>query len=376
MVTAEALSELIGLIYRAGADVALWPDTLRRVARAVHGESALLQRIDLTTLLPESSLSIGRDPHLERSLATWAPRNCFIPRSRHLPSGSVSADFKLVPRREFLASDFYQGWFRPQEIAWTVACNIDVNVDSMTHVVFGRHGRGANRFGKEDLRLLALLSPHLRQAIHLHNRLVRHEVNLRQRADILDRCAAGVVVVDAESQLVLLNAAAEVILLACDGLHARGRRLGATDIRADRLLRSVIVGATSRRTVPVGASVTIEREKTARPLAVSVVPFLADDERLETRKGHALLILTEPDAPLAASPKQLDQLYGLTPAEARVALSLAATGHDPSEIANELNLSAATVRTHLQRIFEKTHTHRQAELIALLYRVLGPFRLQ
>ena len=76
MLTAEGLSEVVGFIYRAGIDAALWPDALRRVAKAMGGESALLQQIDLRTLLPRTSLSVGRDADLARSIAQWAPRNC------------------------------------------------------------------------------------------------------------------------------------------------------------------------------------------------------------------------------------------------------------------------------------------------------------
>ena len=375
MLTVEGLSEIIGLIYRAGLDAALWPTALRRVAAAVRGESAVLQQVDLSTLLPRGSLSVGRDGEFERSLPVWSPRNCFIPRSRHLPSGSVSADYMLLPRREFLRTEFYQGWFRPQEIAWTIACNIEVNADDMTHLVLGRHGRHAGAFGKDDMRLLRLLNPHLREAMRLHGRLTQQNAVLRERTDILDRCAVGVVVADAACRIVLLNAAGERVLAAADGLQMRGRALSATDAAVDRQLRSLVARAASNRDVPAGGAVTIERGKAVRPLAVSVAPLRGAEDWLLPATGHALLILAEPDTALAVSFAPLRQLFGLTPGEARVALSLA-SGKEPGEVAAELDLSVATVRTHLQRVFEKTRTNRQPELVALLYRVLGSFQLQ
>jgi DNA-binding CsgD family transcriptional regulator/PAS domain-containing protein len=375
MLTAEDLSEVVGLIYRAGVDAALWPTALRRVAAAVRSESAIVQQIDLTTLLPRGSLSVGRDGDFERSMQVWSPRNCFIPRSRHLPSGSVSADYMLLPRREFLQTEFYHQWFRPQEIAWTIACNIEVNVDDMTHLVLGRHGSRATAFGKDDMRLLRLLNPHLREAMRLHGRLTRQNANLQERSDILDRCAAGIVVADAAGRIVLLNAAGERILSAADGLQMRGRALSAADAAVDRQLRSLIARAASNRGLPTGGAITVEREKAARPLAVSVVPLRGAEDWLLPATEHALLILAETDTEMAASPAPLRQLFGLTPGEAKVALSLA-SGKDPGEIAAELDLSVATVRTHLQRVFEKTRTNRQPELVALLYRVLGPFQLQ
>jgi DNA-binding CsgD family transcriptional regulator len=65
-------------------------------------------------------------------------------------------------------------------------------------------------------------------------------------------------------------------------------------------------------------------------------------------------------------PKMLiRRLFGLTNAEADVALRVM-RGDGLNPISAELALSRATVNTHLQHIFDKTDTHRQAELVRLL----------
>ena len=61
----------------------------------------------------------------------------------------------------------------------------------------------------------------------------------------------------------------------------------------------------------------------------------------------------------------LRERYGLTPREVEVAL-LVLHGQGVKPIADQLELSANTVRTHLHNIFAKTRTHRQAELVGLL----------
>lgn len=52
-------------------------------------------------------------------------------------------------------------------------------------------------------------------------------------------------------------------------------------------------------------------------------------------------------------------------AEAQVALHVM-HGANLKQIAQELSVSVTTVRTHLQHVFDKTDTHRQAELVRLL----------
>lgn len=69
----------------------------------------------------------------------------------------------------------------------------------------------------------------------------------------------------------------------------------------------------------------------------------------------------------------LQQVYGLTPAEARLAV-LVLDGQAPGDAAISLKVSVATVRTQLSAILKKTGTRKQAELIRRLspLMVVGP----
>jgi DNA-binding CsgD family transcriptional regulator len=59
----------------------------------------------------------------------------------------------------------------------------------------------------------------------------------------------------------------------------------------------------------------------------------------------------------------------LTNAEADVALRVV-RGDGLKPISADLALSMATVKTHLHHIFDKTDTHRQAELVRLLLAII------
>jgi DNA-binding CsgD family transcriptional regulator len=67
----------------------------------------------------------------------------------------------------------------------------------------------------------------------------------------------------------------------------------------------------------------------------------------------------------------LRQAYGLSPAEARLAAEIG-KGRDLKEIAAGHGVSEGTVRAQLKAIFAKTDTHRQAELVALINRLISP----
>jgi len=94
---------------------------------------------------------------------------------------------------------------------------------------------------------------------------------------------------------------------------------------------------------------------------VHVTPFTARDYG----PPRALVVVVDPNDHSGPSADLLRKLFGLTIAEADVA-RLVADGHGLTPIADKLALSMATVKTHLQRVFAKTDTHRQAELVRLL----------
>ena len=66
-------------------------------------------------------------------------------------------------------------------------------------------------------------------------------------------------------------------------------------------------------------------------------------------------------------------LYGLTIAERNV-LEHVASSHSPQETADRLGVSVNTVKTHLQKIFAKTNTARQADLVRLIARSTAPLK--
>ena len=72
--------------------------------------------------------------------------------------------------------------------------------------------------------------------------------------------------------------------------------------------------------------------------------------------------------PLVPAADIISALYDLTPAEARVARSIA-QGYSPAEVARQLNLSSETIRSQLKRVFAKTSTKRQSELSLLISRL-------
>jgi DNA-binding CsgD family transcriptional regulator len=169
-----------------------------------------------------------------------------------------------------------------------------------------------------------------------------------------------------------LNSQAEK-LLGDDFSLVRGRpaaRLPADDKRLQRLVSNALHierdASGSRPSIVQSLPIVINRNY-APWLLVEAMPLsaLGDDQ---FNGGRAVLFLTDLTCPRWPDAAVLSVAFGLTAAEARLAVLLA-VGGGINEAAAALGVRRETVRSQLRTIFAKTNTGRQAELAELLARV-------
>jgi DNA-binding CsgD family transcriptional regulator len=91
------------------------------------------------------------------------------------------------------------------------------------------------------------------------------------------------------------------------------------------------------------------------------------------REPVALVLLNPVATGISIPPAPIQAVFGLSPAEARMASALTA-GRTLAEYANEAGLSRNTVRNQLSAVLAKTGTRRQTELVASMVATLGPGR--
>jgi DNA-binding CsgD family transcriptional regulator len=88
-------------------------------------------------------------------------------------------------------------------------------------------------------------------------------------------------------------------------------------------------------------------------------------DSLATPQGCAILFVTQPGEPPRLDTEAVAQAFGLTPRQAMLAVLLA-RGASLAQAAAALKVTVETARWHLKEIFERTNTHRQADLVRLL----------
>jgi DNA-binding CsgD family transcriptional regulator len=362
--------ELVGLIYDAAVDPALWVPFLERLEQVLRTPWCVFHVHDLARHTCDVTAEIGFDPAFRRSYEQYyVSRNAFfIHGKKHLWPGNVCTDLRLCPDRVLFRSEFYNDWLAPQGMLRGINATV-LKTDSLVSLLGLVRRKDADPPDRDDVTLVERLMPHLQRAVQLHRRLTDLHARERSARDALDSWPLGVILLDGKGSVLLMNKAAEDLVRRNDGLSMERERLRAT--RADETirLRALIGKAIARSSLEpdAGGVTTLSRANSDRPLHLLVAP-LSQAAAREPRPA-CMVFVSDPDAAPKSNEKYLQRLYGLTLAESKLA-ALLIQGKDVKDIADQLHVTLNTARTHLKRIFDKTNTKRQAELISLLLR--GP----
>jgi DNA-binding CsgD family transcriptional regulator len=372
---AEQVSQLIGDIYDAALDPALWPHVLEHTCSYVEGVAAAIMSHDSAHKNAQFYFSWGDDPHYSKTYhETYVKLNPAITTAvLQVKVGEVSSYLDMIPRDEYQNSRFYKEWAGPQGYIDSVQATLDKSATSFAAVVVLRHVRqGIVDDGVR--RRMALLAPHFRRAVAIGKVIDLHKVSATTLAGTLDGLAAGVFLVDDGARIVHANTSGHVLLADGHVLTEHQGRLSAVDVEADRTLRDVFAtaGIDDAAAGAKGIAVPLVADDGQRWLA-HVLP-LASGTRREARliyAAAAAVFVRRARLDLPSPLETITDLYQLTAAEMRVLMAIVNIGGVP-DVAPVLGVSEATVKTHLQHIFEKTGASRQADLVKLVAGFLSP----
>ncbi|WP_299133138.1 helix-turn-helix transcriptional regulator [uncultured Amaricoccus sp.] len=356
----EEFSRLIGSIYDCALDPSRWPATLGVLNDLMRFRVSTLSMHDVPT--GQLLLAVNHG-YSEVELAgmyavvnhvadSWGGRERIL----SLPIDEPLIQTAVNPARAQCL--YVREWADPFGYADALAVFLTRDAASVGTLAFGRH-RDDGPIGEAEVALARLFVPHLKRALVISRLLEARAVERATFAAALDVLSVAVLLVTGDLRLIHANRAGETLLRARDPLGLCAGRVTAAN-GVDAALRAALaapLGGIGRRGLGIPA-----RRVDGEELVLHVLP-LGDGGPLPGATAAIFVApATQPrPAPIAA----IAALFDLTPAETRV-LELIGAGRGNAEIAAALGVAASTVRTHLLRLFEKTGTHRQADLVGLL----------
>jgi DNA-binding CsgD family transcriptional regulator len=273
-------------------------------------------------------------------------------------------DVEYLTPEELDREPIYRDVWRPRGVGWGMATAIPIPTgENATFVVSRPTERGP--FERASADRLDQLRPHLARSVLISARLQLE----RAHAAGAGLAAMGVpaLVFDEAGKVLAANPLIETLTG-----FVRWRAFGKVSLKdksADRLLNDAIAAVDSSSGTGV-RSFPVQDPAAEAAMVAHVIPI-----RLSARdiflRCFAVLALTPVTRPEAPPVELVQSLFDLTPAEARVARSLA-SGKTVEAIATEGGVSLNTVRTHVRGVLEKTGCERQVEVVALLNGIARP----
>lgn len=173
----------------------------------------------------------------------------------------------------------------------------------------------------------------------------------------LDLLPIAVLVLDQQGKILVANKTAKEVIRLGGTIAVVDDTLSVESALHNKMFRQLINDSSQR--IPGGLVIP---RAALKPLAILVVPVPHNG-----KPGYpaSLVFVADPEIPCVADTALLTRLFGFTPAEARVA-ALVMRGKPVGDIADELGITSHTTRNHLKRLFSKTHTNKQGELVHAL----------
>jgi DNA-binding CsgD family transcriptional regulator len=364
----ERFSALVGDIYDASLDPAQWSAVFEKACAFIGGSAAHLISHSAVGKTADFYFAANQDPkYIQLYFDKYFRINPIFPAVIFFDVEETHCVPDILPREEFCRTRFFQEFLLPQGYMDGLFANMEKSATGCAlFTVFRRMSDGL--VDDEMRRRFALVVPHVRRALLIGKVIDLKKVEAAVLADSLDTLVSAMFLVDGAGRIVHANASGHIMVAEANVVRAPNSRLGATDPAADRALLESFTASS-------GGDAALGRRGIAVPLrarngeryVANVLPLTSGARRRAgvSYAAVATVFIHKAALDLPSPPEAVAQEFRLTPAELRVLFAVIEVG-GVADVAAVLGLSEATVKTHLQRLFQKTGSARQADLVKLV----------
>ena len=138
----------------------------------------------------------------------WAFHNPLWPHTIARPVGEIFLLDSLIPRKDFVATPFFNEWMRPAGFSIaSMGANFLVGNEISTNISVA-NAPGKDEITDEQMLVFEAAMRHVERAVRIHRELRLRDLDRYTAPDRLERLPRGVMLVDATSRVVFANAAA------------------------------------------------------------------------------------------------------------------------------------------------------------------------
>lgn len=367
----ELALKLVGMTYDAALDERKWPSFLQAFARAVDSKSASLRLVDFQIAQVGFSAHVGSyTPAMLAAYTSYFIKLDYYPKFyEHAPLMHVDTDqngarwgFSPAYQRK---TEYFNDFIRRNGHEYAMGTVLARDGNQTLHFATQR-GKRAGKFGEEQQRLMSILAPHVARAVQVHRKISSVTVDKEWALGALDQLRMCVILTNSSGIPMFANRAAEQMLTVGDGINTHyGKLVLSNPTETARLYQLIGDASQGAPESSMGADmrVTLCGGDFLHCMVMPIPVNFTVRWNIGLASGCVALFLSKPDA-LQLPPERLAVMYGLTPAEGKLASKLAAL-RSLEQAADDLCISIHTARTQLRSIFAKTDVQSQSKLLLL-----------
>ncbi|MAY35032.1 MAG: hypothetical protein CMN84_02925 [Spongiibacteraceae bacterium] len=365
---------LIEAIYEAPLSEPVWSDCLKTLRLALKAQGIVLmlrlpneqeRGVILADGIPGLEGEIGDNPYSDQfySMDPFVnmPDNVTVTLDEHLDMDALQS------------SEFYQLSMEPFGIHHIAGVELTSGSDIDASLRLTRN-KGEPGFTRDERALLNRLIPHLKRALRIHSRLESVSSEKELYAQAVSQLSVATFFLNDKGHLIEANPMGERLLDADRGISLSAGKLVLERPVDTQKLKVAIEAALKARvhgdTVFAQAMPVYDHSGECQ-LGLTVRPLAVKRHRETDQEAVIAVFVSDATARVEAPQTSLTQLFGLTPAESRLATALA-NGLSLDDASASLHISRNTARAHLRSIFSKTGVSQQTQLVSLILKSVAP----
>lgn len=366
-------NHIIGMIYDASLNSALWPQVLENIVNYTESTTAIFTVLD--QLNPNYNFIYTHNIARESLAAYQEEQVKVIDMKIHTPlweKAGVGGVIRqnCLPYADMPGSDeyiFYKKCLEPTGVAYITAVLLDAG--QYRWGVLGLHrSPQCSEYTQQEADTLQRLGKHLRRALQIHRQLCAIQQENRELYQLLDCLKTGVIILDEKSCIQYTNAKAKQILersrLLWPDSYNRLKTNAVFQPKLEVLIKSALFKTSQVNHNETGGILGLYRDADERSLMLTVVPLSAITP-VPCQKQRAAIFLTESTGRHQLAKQFVKERYGLSNRELEIC-ELFLNRLNLEEISVHCGISLQSTRTYLKHIFSKTQCSSQVELMHLL----------
>lgn len=358
----------IAALYDAAFDEALWPEALNQLTRLTDSQASTFWLLDGgSRSLHPTFVAINFD---QRVVDDYVGGIASLdPTVRYLlahPKTAIVHDGMLETNQDEDTRKYMDWHERSVETRYRLVAQSEIGPELQAGVALHRAHR-VGRYEPPEIDHFGLINEHLRRALAVGVKLGSLASQRQLTADLLDLSVSAIILLDANRRVVFMNRAAEQLNVRADGVRLSSDGIHLAAPREDEHLRKLIaqVLESQQSQHSFGEVMRASRTSGRRPYGIWVAGVAQPPTALTVFRPAVWVLISDPEQSAGPPVPHLRALFGMTDAEARLAILLAA-GASLRTAAEELGITYGTARTRLIQLFQKTSTQSQGQLIQLL----------